>query len=120
PIGAATSAASRRPSAGVDLGRPVLHPTLPDMRMLPLARPLALPLAVAAFVGATPTASAAQGKKPQTGVIEASASLFQGNADQRAIFTRGELGHADSTWQLRGSLSFGYADAARDSLPRNV
>ncbi|MFP5354121.1 MAG: DUF481 domain-containing protein [Gemmatimonadota bacterium] len=90
------------------------------MRMLPLARPLALPLAVAAFVVATPTASAAQGKKPQTGVIEASASLFQGNADQRAIFTRGELGHADSTWQLRGSLSFGYADAARDSLPRNV
>lgn len=61
-----------------------------------------------------------QGKKAWSGVIDASASLFQGNTDQRAILTRGELGHTDSTWQLRGGVTFGYADAARDTLPRNV
>lgn len=87
-----------------------------DMRILPLA----VRLAVAALLVATPTAAEAQGKKQWSGVIEASASLFQGNTDQRAILTKGELGHADSTWQLRGGLTFGYADAARDTLPRNV
>lgn len=81
---------------------------------------LAPRLAVVALVIATPSAAHGQGKKRMSGVMEASASLFQGNTDQRAILTKGELGHADSTWQLRGGITFGYADAARDSLPRNV
>jgi len=69
------------------------------------------------------TASGQGAPKPRklwSGSAEASASLFQGNTDQRALFTKAELGHADSTVQLRGSLSFGYADAARDTLPRAV
>lgn len=77
-------------------------------------------LAVAAILIATPATMQGQGKKRWSGVVEASASLFQGNTDQRAILTKGELGHADSTWQLRGGVTFGYADAARDTLPRNV
>lgn len=68
---------------------------------------------------AVPATSGAQ--KPRwSGTTEASASLFQGNTDQRVLFTRGDLGRADSTLELRGSVSFGYADAARDSLPRAV
>jgi hypothetical protein len=59
-------------------------------------------------------------KKPWSGVLEAAASLYQGNTDQRNIFTRTELGRADSTVEVRGSVSFGYADAARDSVPRAV
>lgn len=97
----------------------------------PLARPAVPPAVVmtallAALVLATPQRAPAQGKpavpaaKPWSGSIEAAASLFQGNTDQRALFTKTELGRADSTVQLRGSLSFGYADAARDSLPRTV
>jgi hypothetical protein len=74
---------------------------------------LALALAPAIAAAQTPA-------KPWTGSIEAAASLYQGNTDQRALFTRTELGRADSTLQLRGSLSFGYADAARDSVPRVV
>ncbi len=77
-------------------------------------------LAAATLLLAMPASAEAQGKKLWSGVVEASASLFQGNTDQRAILTKGELGHADSTVQLRGALSFGYADAARDTLPRNV
>lgn len=56
--------------------------------------------------------------KPWSGTFEAAASLYQGNTDQRTVFTKAELGRADSTMQLRGALSFGYADAAFDSLPR--
>ncbi|MCC6929971.1 MAG: DUF481 domain-containing protein [Gemmatimonadaceae bacterium] len=84
-------------------------------------------VAVAGTVAmAVPRRVAAQGKpaaqppKPWSGSVEAAASLYQGNTDQRALFTKAELGRADSTVQLRGSLSFGYADAARDSLPRDV
>ncbi len=91
------------------------------------ARALAATLAFAATLAlASPQVAVAQGKpaaqppKPWSGSVEAAASLYQGNTDQRALFTKTELGRADSTVQLRGSLSFGYADAARDSLPRNV
>ncbi|HNV73850.1 MAG: DUF481 domain-containing protein [Gemmatimonadetes bacterium] len=58
--------------------------------------------------------------RPWSGSVEAAASLYQGNTEQRALFTRTELGRADSTLQVRGTLSFGYADAARDSVPRAV
>lgn len=83
--------------------------------------PLAVVLAVAATVA--PSVATAQAKappRPWSGGIEAAASLFQGNTDQRALFSKVELGRADSTMQFGGSLSFGYADAARDSLPRTV
>lgn len=87
------------------------------MRILP---PLPR-LAAAALLLAIPVGVEGQGTaKRWSGVIDASASLFQGNTDQRAILTRGELGHTDSTWQLRGGVTFGYADAARDTLSRNV
>lgn len=59
-------------------------------------------------------------KQGWSGAAEAAASLFQGNTDQRVLYTKSELGLADSTLQLRGSVSFGYADAARDTLPREV
>lgn len=65
-------------------------------------------------------AQASPARRPWSGSAEAAASFFQGNADQRALFSKTELGRADSTLQWRGSLSFGYADAARDSLPRAV
>jgi hypothetical protein len=55
-----------------------------------------------------------------TGSAEVAASLLQGNTDQRSLLSNAELAHADSTFEVRGSLSFGYADAARDSLPRQV
>jgi hypothetical protein len=54
------------------------------------------------------------------GTAEIAASLLQGNTDQRTMFTKGELSLADSTLQGRVMLSFGYADATRDSLPREV
>lgn len=94
---------------------------------VPAAVSIAFALAFAlAFAAATPRRASAQAKpaaqppKPWSGSVEAAASLYQGNTDQRALFTKTELGRADSTVQLRGSLSFGYADAARDSLPRDV
>lgn len=55
-----------------------------------------------------------------SGSAEAAANLLQGNTDQRSIIAKGELAHADSAFEVRGSLSFGYADAAPDSLPRQV
>lgn len=77
-------------------------------------------LALPALVGAQSSPVAKIPPKPWSGSIEAAASLYQGNTDQRALFTKTELGRADSTLQLRGTLSFGYADAARDSVPRAV
>lgn len=80
-------------------------------------------VALAMTATVTPALATAQAKaapKPWSGGIEASASLFQGNTDQRALFSKVELGRADSTMQLSGALSFGYADAARDSLVRTV
>lgn len=85
-------------------------------------RPVTARLLLVAFL-ATSTLAAGQDSpppKPWTGTAEASASLLQGNTDQRAIFTRTELGRADSTVQFRGSISFGYAEAARDTLPRSL
>lgn len=83
--------------------------------------PCTVALAFAATVApAVATAQAKAAPRPWSGGIEASASLFQGNTDQRALFSKIELGRSDSTMQLSGSLSFGYADAARDSLPRTV
>jgi len=81
------------------------------------AAPVALVLALAPVVLAAQVAPA---RGPWSGTAEAAASFFQGNVDQRALFSKLELGRADSSLQLRGSLSFGYADAARDSLPRAV
>lgn len=66
------------------------------------------------------TAHAQTKSRTWSGGLEAAASLYQGNTDQRTIFSKTELGRADSTMELNGSVSFGYADAARDSLPRTV
>ncbi len=66
------------------------------------------------------TAQSPTKTKIWSGGLEAAASLYQGNTDQRTIFSKTELGRADSTMELHGSVSFGYADAARDSLPRAV
>lgn len=77
-------------------------------------------LVLPALGGAQSSPVAKAPRKPWSGSVEAAASLYQGNTDQRALFTRTELGRADSTLQLRGTLSFGYADAARDSVPRAV
>jgi len=55
-----------------------------------------------------------------SGTGEAAASLLQGNTDQRTLSAKSELGHADSTLEVRSSLSFIYSDASRDSLPRQV
>lgn len=54
------------------------------------------------------------------GSLEASASFFSGNTDQRVLFTKGGLSVADSAVQASGGISFGYADAARDTVPREV
>lgn len=80
-------------------------------------------VAIAVAVPVAPsvaTAQATASPKPWSGSVEASASLYQGNTDQRALFSRVELGRADSSIQVSSSLSFGYADAARDSTPRTV
>lgn len=77
-------------------------------------------LAAPALLGAQSSPVAKAPPKPWSGSIEAAASLYQGNTEQRALFTKTDLGRADSTLQLRGTLSFGYADAARDSVPRAV
>lgn len=64
---------------------------------------------------------AALGQKPVLkGSLEASASFFSGNTDQRVLFTKGGLSVADSLIEGSGSVSFGYADAARDTIPREV
>lgn len=76
-------------------------------------------LCLAAAFSLSPALVYAQ-RQGATGSVEASASLFQGNTDQRAMFTKGEIGRSDSTLQMRASLSFGYADAARDSIPRHM
>lgn len=55
-----------------------------------------------------------------SGAAEAAASVFQGNTDQRAVFAKSELGKADSSVQVRGMVSFGYADSAPDTLRRAV
>jgi hypothetical protein len=57
---------------------------------------------------------------PWSGSVEASASLLQGNTNQRTLNTQGDLTHADSTFEIKSSLRFGYSDAAHDSLPRQV
>ncbi len=83
-------------------------------------RPATIVLGLSAALLVNIAAPAAAQTKPWSGVLEAAASLYQGNTDQRTLFSKTELGRADSTMELRGSLSFGYADAARDSLPRRV
>ncbi len=77
----------------------------------------AITLATAALVGSAPLVAQ---ERRWSGQGELAASLFQGNTDQRVMFAKAELGRADSTLELRGSLSFGYADAAPDSARREV
>lgn len=84
-------------------------------------RPASIAAALLTVLLASFTRSASsQSTRTWSGGLEAAASLYQGNTDQRTLFSKTELGRADSSMELHGTVSFGYADAARDSLPRTV
>ncbi|HET6679943.1 MAG TPA: DUF481 domain-containing protein [Gemmatimonadaceae bacterium] len=83
---------------------------------MPRLHPLLLLAAATLVVSSN---AAAQGRR-WTGNAEAALSFFSGNTNQRSLFAKTGVSRKDSVMEWKSDLSFSYADADRDSLPREV
>lgn len=73
-----------------------------------------------ALLASLPADAGAQPQRPWDAEAEGAASLLTGNTNQRSLFTRLAIARRDSLLEWKSDLSFGYADAAQDSVPRQV
>jgi hypothetical protein len=74
---------------------------------------------VLAFATLIPSTAIAQ-QLGWTGSVDASASLLFGNARDRLVAGRLQLGRADSTLEVRGDTRFTYAEATDETRGRRV
>ncbi len=79
-----------------------------------------LPLLLLAAASSFASSTLAAQERRWTGDAEAALSFFSGNTNQRSIFAKAGVSRKDSVMEWKSDLSFGYADADRDSLPREV